>query len=84
MILLKSPNPWLSAGVQPHCFVVSLCICLSQCVQESREMGMGRRHVWGGGDVSSLTSILPPAQQCVGSLCKSLVITPPPARVCWA
>lgn len=45
---------------------------------------MGRRHVWGGGDVSSLTSILSLAWCCVESLCKSHVITPPPARVCWA
>ena len=43
---------------------------------------MGRRRVQGGGDVSSLTSILPLARRCVESLCKSHVITPPPARAC--
>lgn len=45
---------------------------------------MGRRRIRGGGDVSSLTSILPLARRSVESLCKSHVITPPLARVCWA
>ncbi len=51
-------------------------------VLQSREVGKGRRRVRGGGDVSSLTSILPLAWHCVESLCKSHVITPPPAHVC--
>lgn len=47
-------------------------------------MGIEKRRVQGGGDVSSLTSILSLAWHCVESLCKSHVITPPLVHVCWA
>lgn len=56
------------------------CVHACQRVKESREVGMGRRRVRGGGYVSSLTSILPVAQRCM-SLCNSHVVTPPPPRV---
>lgn len=76
VILLKSPDPWLSASVQPHCFFVYMLV--SEC-----RRGGGHGEVSGGGGVvSSLTSILPLARRRVESLCKSHVITPPPARVC--
>lgn len=56
------------------------CVHACQRVKESREVGMERRRVRGGGYVSSLTSILPVAQRCM-SLCNSHVVTPPPPRV---
>lgn len=50
---------------------------VSVCKRAGRWAWGGRR-VRGGGDVSSLTSILPLAWCCVESMCKSHVITPPP------
>lgn len=83
--LLMFWSLWFVALVQPHCLVDAFCVTcfVSECKRVGRHAFSDDTCSGGGGDVSSLTSIFLFAKPCLESLCKSRVITPPTAFVCW-